>query len=71
MKPLEPKTSHVGMLLWLTSQKKKIILGFDLTFQTQEIGEVQRFKGFNPLALTYATLRENEPLLEKAQVEES
>ena len=71
MNPLEPKTSHVGMLLWLTNRKKKIILGFDLIFQTQEIGEEQRFMGFNHLAITYAALREKEPLLEKAQVEES
>ena len=53
MKPLEPKTSQVGILLWPTSQKKKLILGFDLIFQTQDIGEVQKFKGFKPKCIQH------------------
>ena len=32
MKPLEPKISQVGILLWPASQKKKLIQGFDLIF---------------------------------------
>ena len=42
-----------------------------MIFQTQEIREVHRFKGFKPLAIIYAALRENKPLLEKVQAEES
>ena len=51
IKPLEPKTSAVGRLLWRQSHRNNWKLGGVSVFQTQLNDIVFRLKGFNPLAM--------------------
>ena len=49
-KPLEPRISLVGKLLWAHSHIKNWICGCVSAFQIHDMEEIPRFKGFEPLA---------------------